>query len=198
MKITARLALSAIVFAVPALASAHSAVSPVQTVASKYETFTLSVPTEKEIPTTSVRLLVPDGLSRVTPFVKPGWAITVTKDLDGDVTQVEWRGGVIPAGQKDVFLFTAKTPTEPTTLVWRAYQTYRDGTVVAWDQDPKAHEEGDDEGEEVTNPYSTTDVVSAVSPAVSERSGTANLPYLASFGALALSIAAIFLARHKA
>ena len=35
--------------------------------------------------------------------------------------------------------------------MWKAYQTYQDGTVVAWDADPNGIEESDTKG-----PYSVT------------------------------------------
>src|ERR1700741_506950 len=87
---------------------AHAVVSPAATITSKYETFSLSVPTEKDIPTVGVRLLIPDALDRVTPFVKSGWTITVKKDPANPekITEINWTGGMIPAGQKDAFSFT--------------------------------------------------------------------------------------------
>jgi len=164
----------------PVLVSAHSTVSPSTTVPSKYETFTLSVPTEKDLPTTGIRLVVPDGVDRFTPYVKPGWKINVTKDAD-KVTQVEWTGGAIPAGQKDVFLFTARTAAADTTLIWKVYQTYQGGEVVAWDQPPSTS--GD-----VKTPYSVTEVKkeSASTPAKPSKA-TDSLPLIISVVALAIA-----------
>ncbi len=142
-----------VAFAFPNFAFAHSTVSPSQTIPSKYETFSLSVPTEKDAPTLGVRLLIPASLDRVTPFVKPGWNIDIKKEGE-KVTEIEWTGGAIPTGQKDVFQFTARTPKEGTTLIWKAYQTYEGGEIVAWDRDPKVA----NKDAEVKNPYSTTSV----------------------------------------
>ncbi len=170
-------------FILPSVALAHSTVSPSQTATSKYETFNLSVPTEKEMPTVGIRLLVPDGVDRFTPFVKPGWRINITKDASEKVTAVEWTGGSIPAGQKDIFEFTARTAAESTTLVWKAYQTYQGGEVVAWDQAP---------GTDVKTPYSITEV-KAAAPATSTQSSTKtkdNVPLVLSILALGVSLLA--------
>lgn len=175
-------------------AFAHSTVAPANVPTATYQTFTLSVPTEREVPTTNVVLMVPEGLERVTPFVKPGWTITMTKDADGNVTQVEWSGGSIPAGLKDTFEFTARTPQQTSTLVWKVYQTYAGGERVAWDQAP--HEEnGAHDGEgEVKNPYSKTEV--ADTPA--EKAPSNAVPLGLSVVALVLSLSAIALARKNA
>jgi uncharacterized protein YcnI len=47
--------------AVAAPARAHVVVSPEQVAAGDYETLTVSVPTEKEVPTTEIRVEVPEG-----------------------------------------------------------------------------------------------------------------------------------------
>jgi len=166
----------------PTFALAHSTVSPSSVSTSQYQTFSLSVPTEKEIPTTAVRLLLPDGLDRVTPLVKPGWRIDILKDSSGKVTELRWIAGSIPAGQKDVFEFSARTPASSTSLVWKAYQTYENGTVVAWDRDPKA-------GGEVSNPYSITEVMGPVLEAPTPEAKKSDQTM--AIVALAISIAAL-------
>lgn len=191
--------------------SAHSTVSPSQVPDSKYETFTLSVPTERDVPTIGVRLLIPEGLERVTPFVKAGWSIEVKKAQNGEepkVTEIIWTNGAIPAGQKDVFEFTARTPQEAATLIWKAYQTYEGGEVVAWDRDPKQPNEDEVDGK-VKNPYSVTEVIADVPvtveksiqqsglAAVAETKGSFNNTSLVSFLALILSVIALGISLKK-
>ncbi len=181
--------LSTITFvALTSVASAHSTVTPSQTFTAKNETYAISVPTEKEVPTIAVRLLVPAELDRVTPLVKPGWRISITKDAAGKVTQITWTGGSIPAGQKDLFQFSARAPQQPTTLVWKVYQTYQGGEIVAWDQDPNTPKEGE---EKVSYPYSVT-AVAATSTVITEN-GSSSLPLVVSFGALAVAIASMLI-----
>lgn len=137
----------------PGLASAHASISPSQSSPSKYETFSLSVPVERSVPTTGIRIVIPDNVDRVTPVVKPGWKIRIVK-VEDKVTEIIWSGGSIPVGQKDFFQFTARTPGEDATLIWKAYQTYQGGEIVAWDDIPHVEEHSDTP----TFPYSTTEV----------------------------------------
>ena len=143
------------------VASAHVVVKPGEVLTSAFTTFSVGVPVEKDVATTAVKLEVPAGLGHVTPTVKPGWAITVEKE--GEVaTSITWSGGQIAGGFRDEFTFSAKTPSEPTELQWKAFQTYADGTVVAWnvneaDQPKKADGSPDFSA---SGPFSVTKVVS--------------------------------------
>lgn len=176
----------------PALA--HSTVSPARTFTQKSETFSLSVPTERDVPTVGVRLLIPPGLDRVTPIVQPGWQITVQKDGEDRVTEILWTGGSIPAGQKQLFLFSARAPQEATKLIWKVYQTYQGGEVVGWERDPNEKKEGE---EKVLNPYSVTEVVSDTpAPSTEETSGS-TLPMTISVGALVISLVALGLSLRR-
>lgn len=144
-----------IVLMIPATAAAHVAVKPAQVSTASYQTFTTSVPNEKDIAVTSVRLAIPLGLADITPTVKPGWTIDALKN-ESTTTEITWSGGAIPAGQRDDFTFSAQAPAKPTTLQWKAYQTYEDGTTVAWDQKPAI---GSDDDSGNSGPYSQTKVV---------------------------------------
>ncbi len=200
MKITKResffLLFTVSLFTFTNIASAHSTVSPSETLISKYETFILSVPTEKEVPTVAVKLLIPETLDRVTPFVKSGWKINVVKNVDGRVTEIDWLNGAIPTGQKDVFQFTARTAATGTTLIWKAYQTYQDGVIVAWDRDPSVLQEGETK---VANPYSTTNVKSdlGVSLPLKAESPKKDFALPIAGSALVLSLFALSIARKK-
>ena len=125
--------------AVSAPAWAHVVVSPEQVKAGDYETLTVSVPTETEVPTTEVRVEVPDGftLSGVQPV--PGWEHAFEED-GGVVTAVTWSGGEIGPREFQQFLVQAQAPEEPGKYSWRAIQTYRDGSVVEWTGPPDAEE----------------------------------------------------------
>lgn len=171
-------------------AFAHSTVSPSHVGTSRYQNFSLSTPTERDVPTVGIRLLIPESLERVTPFVKPGWDIKIIKDQSGEkVTEIQWTGGSIPPGQKDVFEFTAKTPESGSTLIWKAYQTYENGEVVAWDEDPTKPKDGE---EKVSNPYSVTEVVADTLKAETqgEEKGNGNSTSL-SLLALGISLVAL-------
>jgi uncharacterized protein YcnI len=142
-------------------ASAHVVVKPDQAGIGAFQTFTMGVPSEKPQATIALRLLMPDGLNYVTPNVKSGWHIDVKK-IGDKTTEIDWTQGSIPAGQRDDFLFSVQVPANPTTLQWKAYQTYQDGSVVSWDQNPMpAPSNGAmaDNDFSSTGPYSRTNVV---------------------------------------
>ncbi|AFD26929.1 DUF1775 domain-containing protein [Deinococcus gobiensis] len=96
------------------------------------ETYRLNVPTEKEIPTTAVRLVVPAGVTITRFQVLPGFTRSVVKNADGLITEVTWRGRVAPQ-EYARFFFQARNPAQPGEVAWKVYQTYADGSVVAWD-----------------------------------------------------------------
>lgn len=155
-------------------AFAHVTVKPAQVGIGSWQTFSVGVPVEKDKPTIGVRLVIPEGAEYVMPNVKPGWTITTKKTGEGEeskVTEIEWKGGTIPTGQRDEFVFSAKVPETPTKLHWKAYQQYQDGTVVAWDASEE--ELGDDSHDFSTKgPFSTTEIIDDLSVEPSDQSQT--------------------------
>lgn len=118
----------------PALAHAtvKTELGASQSAAGAYEVYRLNIPTEKDIPTTQVRMLIPEGLNVTRFLVQPGFVRTVRKNDAGVITEVTWKGRIAPQ-EFARFYFQAHNPAAPTTLVWKVYQTYQDGSVVAWD-----------------------------------------------------------------
>ena len=125
--------------AVAAPAWAHVTVSPEEVAAGDYQTLTVSVPTEKEVPTTEIRVEVSEGflLSGVQPV--PGWEHAFEED-GGIVTAVTFSGGEIRPREFQQFLVQAQAPEEPGGYPWRATQTYEDGSVVEWTGAPDSEE----------------------------------------------------------
>jgi len=193
-KITLTLATAAAIVLVPASASAHVTVKPVEANVAAYQTFTVSVPNEKDNLTTAVRLLVPEGVNNATPTVKPGWEINTQKTGDR-VIEISWTGGAIPVGQRDDFTFSAQVPEKESTIQWKAYQTYENGTTVAWDQAPTAEhgEEGGDKG-----PYSETKIINdlkadGVADATETLASSGNVTGAYALAGVALAVALISL-----
>ena len=137
------------------VASAHVVVQPSQVGIASFQIFTVNVPTEKDNPTVALKLLIPSGLDEVIPTVKSGWQINTKSNSKGDITEIDWTGGSIPPNLRDDFTFSAQVPASPTELKWKAYQTYQDGSVVAWDATPS----GSDDANGNQGPYSITKVV---------------------------------------
>ncbi len=96
------------------------------------ETYRLQVPSEKAVATTEIRLVIPEGVSVSRFQTTPGFLRTVKKNDAGLVTEVVWRGR-IASDEFARFFFQAKNPAQPADLAWKVYQTYADGSVVAWD-----------------------------------------------------------------
>lgn len=198
-------------------AFAHVVVKPVEVKAAARQNFVVSVPTEEDIPTVGLRLVIPDGLKNVRPNVKPGWSIELKKSGEGEnakITEIIWTGGSIPAEQRDEFVFSAQAPAEETSLAWKVYQTYEDGRIVAWDQDPKTVEEytkahppkEGEHDEHAPKPFSVTKVINdlgtdsqktVASASDADIASKINLLMFLSGGALILSIAAMYLQMKK-
>jgi uncharacterized protein YcnI len=186
-------------FCLSGIASAHVVVNPKEVGVGKRLNFVVSVPTEENVPTISVRLLIPEGMASVRPNVKPSWNIQLKKEGTGEdakVVEIIWSGGKIPAEQRDEFVFSAQAPAAATTLVWKAYQTYANGTIVAWDADPKTIPAGEHNHSEL-KPWSETKVINDLvtspspSPEAAESSDSGSWQ---SILALVLSVAALAVA----
>ncbi|MEN9407139.1 MAG: hypothetical protein RLZZ455_355 [Candidatus Parcubacteria bacterium] len=195
-------------------ASAHVTVKPNQAGIGAFQTFTIGVPNEKDNPTISLRLVIPEGLEYVTPNVKQGWLIDTKKSAEGEevrITEISWTGGEIPTGQRDEFLFSAKVPSEKKTLSWKAYQTYQNGDIVSWDQDPETLKNLSDEEKEENErtgkgPYSQTEIVNDLTESITTPTKSAAITDLnerlkivsaLSGGSLFLSVLALFIRMKK-
>ncbi|WP_420852233.1 YcnI family protein [Paenibacillus hamazuiensis] len=192
------------------VASAHVTVLPNQVVQGTYEKFAVRVPTEKDVPTVKVEVKFPVddvSISRFEP--KPGWSYEVSKDANGKITGVVWtaQGEGLKSTEFGEFYMQGKVGDNASKLVWKAYQTYKDGTVVEW-----TGAEGSDKPASVTavKPKPTgaaTDShgnTAAAAPAAAQPAASAGAgsqaPLYMSAGALVLSLIALIasLTRRKA
>jgi uncharacterized protein YcnI len=114
------------------VAWAHVEVGPEEAPAGEFQRFVVSAPTEREdVPTTEVRVEVPEGflVGGVQPV--PGWEAEFEEE-GGVVRAITWSGGEIRPREFQEFIFSARTPQEAGQYAWRAHQTYGDGEVVGW------------------------------------------------------------------
>ena len=101
-------------------------------------------------------------------------------------------------------------PAKSTTLAWKAYQIYSDGTLVSWDIDPAtmknvSHEQQDAMADkENKGAYSTTTVINDLTgaqpqntPMVNNNSTKSTLPLWFSIIAIALSAVALSISLRK-
>jgi|HigsolmetaAR206D_1030411.scaffolds.fasta_scaffold01043_9 uncharacterized protein YcnI len=116
-------------------ASAHVTVLPAETKQGAYEVFTVRVPTEKEAATVKLEVRFPEGItvSRVQPV--PGWTYAFAANGDGSYTGITWTAvdGGLKEGEFGEFRLQGQVDEDAgSSLAWKAYQTYADGSVVEW------------------------------------------------------------------
>lgn len=187
-------------------ASAHVTVTPAEALTASRQTFSVNVPNEKDVPTTQIKLVVPSGLTSVMPFQKTGWEITTETTGSGEevsVTSITWKGGQVNKGMREAFAFGAKAPAKATELQWKAYQTYADGSVVAWDKAEvkEGHSDGPNSG-----PFSVTKVaaeteadarVAKAEQAAADAKSAANRGTYLGIAGVAVGLFGVFLATRK-
>ena len=111
----------------------HSDLDPRQSIPNKWETYTLNVPTETEIPTVQVRLLVPREFEIELLEHSPVWQITKSRDERGYIREVTWSGSSIPPQTFAELKLLVRNPATPGPHVWKIEQYYQDGTVASWE-----------------------------------------------------------------
>jgi uncharacterized protein YcnI len=143
-----------------AVASAHVTVAPAESSTGAWETYTLKVPSEKDIATVQVDLRIPEGAEFKQYEATPGWNVTI------EGNKVSWTatGEGIQAGQFQRFYFTAKNPDAAGDISWNAYQHYADGSLVQW-----SGEEGSE------TPHSVTSIVQSSGSGDSHSHGSADM-----------------------
>lgn len=131
---------SAVLLSTAGIAGAHVSVFPKESKTDAYEKYSVRVPVEKDQATTKVRLEFPEGVKVSTVEPEPGWTYEFAKDSEGRFTGITWtaQGDGIKPHEFAEFAFVGKNPSAATSLAWKAYQTYADGTVVEWTGDKES------------------------------------------------------------
>lgn len=136
-----------------AVASAHVTVSPASLPQGTDDAIlTFQVPNETATaPVVGLKVQFPVAhpIVLVNPEAGSGWRVTEVKSAlprpvttdDGTITsvtsEIDWSGGSIPVGQFGEFNVLAQgIPTGTDALVFKAIQTYADGSVVSWIEVP--------------------------------------------------------------
>jgi YD repeat-containing protein len=112
-------------------AYAHVTVQPKQATAKGFQEYVVRVPTEKDTPTLSIRMVFPEGFEVLRFRPAPGWKYEVERDASGRITGVTWSGDKIGREEYEQFSFMARA-ANPGTYQLNAYQTYGSGEVVSW------------------------------------------------------------------
>lgn len=165
-------------------AFAHVTVNPKEAVAGSFARVAFRVPTESDnASTTKLEVHLPDNapIASVSTMPLPGWTVATTRrkldkpiDMHGSqvteaVSVITWTASsadaAVKPGQFQEFAASlGPIPSDAKQLVFKAVQTYSDGTVVRWIDEPK-------EGAELEHPAPVLNVVAAA-PAASQAAVT--------------------------
>jgi len=115
---------------IPSVALAHIGVRPRESKPGIEERYTVRVPTEGTVATTSVRLDIPDGVTVLDVEKFGGETFEVEKRSDR-IVSITWKRN-IPPKESAEFFFRAKNPQDGSEIAWKAHQHFADGTVTDW------------------------------------------------------------------
>ena len=123
--------------AITAPAAAHVTVQPAEAEQGSYTKLTFRTPNESDTAATvKLEVSLPAEVESARTKPVPGW----TETVDGKT--IRWEGGRIEPGQFQEFDISVGPLPKVDALLFKAVQTYDDGLVVRWVDEPV---EGEDE-----------------------------------------------------
>jgi uncharacterized protein YcnI len=123
----ATLVLLSALLAVAGPASAHVTVQPGEAVQGNYTKLTFRVPNESDTAATvKLEVELPASIDGARTKPVPGWTATV------DGRTIRWEGGRVEPGQFQEFDISVGPLPEVDQLVFKAVQTYSDGSEARW------------------------------------------------------------------
>ena len=114
----------------PGAAWAHVTVAPREAKPGVEQQYTVRVPTEGQVATTSVFLEVPEGVT-VLDVPAPEGATHEVKREGTRIVAITWKRE-IPPRERAEFLFKATNPAAEGQIVWKVQQRFADGKSSAW------------------------------------------------------------------
>ena len=112
-----------------AVLDAHVIVTPRESIAGAEQIYTVRVPTEGTVSSTSIELEIPDGMHVMQVASGEGFTYDVTKE-GNRIVSITWKREIKPK-EFALFTFTAHNPG-PGALQWKAHQTFADGSMRHW------------------------------------------------------------------
>ena len=108
---------------------AHVIVTPRESVAGAEQLYTVRVPTEGTVSSTTLELDIPEGMHVMQ--VTPGDGFTFDVKKEGNrIVSITWKREIKPK-EFALFTFTAHNP-QPVAVQWKAHQTFADGSLIHW------------------------------------------------------------------
>ena len=108
---------------------AHVTVAPRESQPGAEQRYTVRVPTEGQVATTSVELEVPQDVTIIQVEAGDGYTFETRRE-EGRIVAITWKRE-IPPRQTAEFAFVARNPRSE-QVVWKAYQRFADGTSADW------------------------------------------------------------------
>ena len=121
--------IAALVIFSTAVAAAHVTVWPQQSQAGGSERYTVRVPTEGKVATTSVELEIPADVTVSAVLVGGAYTYDVRREADR-IVAITWKLEIKPAETAE-FVFFARNPNAK-QISWKARQRFADGTSADW------------------------------------------------------------------
>ncbi|MCM3879985.1 MAG: hypothetical protein ND807_07750 [Vicinamibacterales bacterium] len=119
----------AVILAYATSLQAHVTVWPRESTAGGAERYTVRVPTEGKVTTTSVELDIPADVVVSGVLAVSGVISDVRRDGDR-IVAITWKQE-IRAGEVGEFVFFARNP-QGRQIAWKAHQRFADGTSADW------------------------------------------------------------------
>jgi uncharacterized protein YcnI len=125
-----RLLVAIAVVVAGSIVSAHVTVWPQESRPGAGERYTVRVPTEGKVTTTSIELEVPADVVVSGVLVGAGYTYEVRRENDR-IVAVTWKQDIKPAEYGE-FVFFARNPKAAGQIAWKVHQRYADGTSADW------------------------------------------------------------------
>ncbi|MBI3047794.1 MAG: DUF1775 domain-containing protein [Acidobacteria bacterium] len=111
------------------VAQAHVTVWPQESQAGAGERYTVRVPTEGQVTTTSVELEIPADVTAMWILVGSGYTYETRREGDR-IVAITWKQEIKPAEAAE-YVFFARNPKSG-QIAWKARQRFADGTSAEW------------------------------------------------------------------
>ena len=111
------------------VAYAHVTVAPQQSQAGGSERYTVRVPTEGQVATTSVELEIPADVTVSAVLVGGAYTYDARREANR-IVAITWKLEIKPAETAE-FVFFARNPNAK-QITWKAHQRFADGTSADW------------------------------------------------------------------
>ncbi|MCS4538757.1 MAG: YcnI family protein [Thaumarchaeota archaeon] len=96
------------------------------------ETYTVVVLNERNISTTEVQVIIPQGMELISAEDREGWKLTILRPPLVPTPVLIWNGSSIPAGKNEGFFFSLRNSPNIFVYYFAVVQTYEDGENDVW------------------------------------------------------------------